>query len=278
MPPKLLKKPLHRKRARRKVPRQGGVTRRTAVKTLATIGGALLLGGFGAGLARASAIASDPGGAKGHRSVTALRKASSVKKVIESWPDIVEKEMAWYKEYGKLGEMNTLVEQRDRAGDIVHFKSVPKNSRSLVHTPPFFEKQHSLPPIIRRKRGSRGSPLDLFSLMVNRQLMQISEKNQLRSSPIAAVNEKGIVIGYFTIRIGKDLWGDQNRLGRIRKYSFETIEKIKSFYKNKDWKELEKEYDSFYHRLRSFKSVGLQTRTTPMPGYEFKNGIFQEKV
>lgn len=197
-----------------------------------------------------------------------------VRGVIESTPEIADKEMSWYKPGpGKIREGH--FKRFEKQVDSVLPK---KGDRSTLHTHPY-NATIDVPEHLRVRFTSNLSPGDVLSL-----IKLAHGNNPLRTSHVAAVDSNGKVMGYASYRLSKNLMKDERALS----YLITIAEHYDSLFGNaiwnKNWLELEKRMNEYNARINEWFGKGgemvkngLLTHRTPMPGYVYKDNQFQKK-
>ncbi|MDO8647229.1 MAG: hypothetical protein Q7R70_02325 [Candidatus Diapherotrites archaeon] len=253
----------------------GKMTRRRFLWNAAKIGAA------GTGVAALWKMLPSPSTLKeGARPIeVSTRKPNSLKRIIEQWPDVRNREIALTKKQGKAGTVYyTKLGARSESRVII--LSNPE-TRSLIHT-------HSLGAINKRfprlpesenkKVLSTPSSTDVLTFLenVNRRL---AGKNQVRNSHVACLDEKGRFVGYFSMRFPEKSPKVEN-IKAIGAAAISHAEKYKALYMDGRFADMEKEIDNFRNFLfNDAKKLGLRVRAVPnrAEGFEYSNGIFRQK-
>lgn len=203
--------------------------------------------------------------------ITSLNQNRSVKKMLEEVPFIKAQEISFHRE--GAGKWRDVTLERGWSNS----KMIPiqPKTKSILHTHPTWSAESP----IEKKMDTIPSALDLFNLLLKYQRKVPSR--QLKFSHVAVISPGGKVMGYYTLMIGKKL----ERTLRTGTFSFFR----------EDTKKLNKVLDdlSFIHKMSfeapyaaylrlektyaTLKKMGLMVRQTPLPGYTFKDGYFQEK-
>lgn len=157
-----------------------------------------------------------------------------------------EFEMSWY---------------RSKPGELRPSAVIRTTSQLLKTTPQPFDKSniHTHPSSVQRDRFSSGAYPSVVDL--RDALFRIKDSN-LRFWHIASTNNRGEVIGYFT------MYASPNFKKRV---TDEDISKLED-----DWGKSSKETHTQQSR-RWLKKLGISFRVTPMQGYHLVKGRFVRK-
>ena len=194
-------------------------------------------------------------------------RIKGVKGVIESTPEIADKEMSWYKPRARQ------LREADFNREAIEVQSVlpRKGDRSKLHTHPY-NGTNILPEHLRVRFVSNVSPADLESLV------KLAEnKKELRTTHVAAVDTSGKVMGYTSLRIHKNAISNEHALQMLSAIGEHYNSIFSNLIYRKDWSLLEKEWHNYNNRLQEIRKSVLLIHYTPMPGYIYKDGYFQKK-
>jgi len=258
-----------REKVGRKSKRLGTISRRRVLGMLGGAGALLMIGQcgrfcvkeHGANIRRANTPI-----------ITALREGKSVKQVIDNWPRIEDYEMSFHKKKGTRGKIWATVGERSRmSGGVISHN--PPTAESTIHTHPVkSDNKKIIPKNIRKRSHSIASSTDVIKLLREHR----STRGVQRFLHIAAINERGETIGYFTVMVQKKLSNNPDALDRINVELHRLRRKFVQLYKDEKWQELENNFDLFLEKFGEWRDDGLAIRTTPMPSYHFRDGQFQK--
>lgn len=210
--------------------------------------------------------------------LTEIRKGKSVRMVLEGWPNIQNREMGFAKGKGVPGRVTAVGYDRKLDSVSMYYPSTIR-VRSDLHTHTY----SSVAPHEMIVAWSRLSVVDALALMKEVKPDQHGP-GDFRAAHIAIISADGKVMGYYSMRLGKKLYGNANwrKSGNMIKTSkywgaIARLKELNERYEHPQGEELIQEQREYTAILDTLKSLGLQIRVTSLPGYRYENGYFQAK-
>lgn len=217
--------------------------------------------------------------------ITAHRTGSSVKKVVESMPEIANEEYFFYKDApGRLKQADL---ERSPSKVTTYFPD--KKTRSSFHThttqTPNTRSKMELMSKKDLQMDNFPSADDLLNLL-NKYKYQIPA-TKLKFSHIGVMSSNGKLMGYYSIMIGnrlESLLGGKNSHTHFKEPK-EAKKLLNQVLRDLDYiREVTREAIPRHRALSLFlqleravtqlKKLGLKIRMTPMPGFSFSDGFF----
>ncbi len=195
------------------------------------------------------------------------RKIGSAKKRIEATPEIVKKEMGWFR--AKVGELNPSALRR-----FAH-KLIERNpnasERTSIHTHTKIDKGKWYWSYGSYSAPSERDVSNIFSDL---------KHNKIRNWHVVSINKKGEVVGYFSMHATKKLAkiAKKEKSKTLVDFIFDEIVRLQHLHTHTGYADSVEHMNWMRNKtLARLRSVGCIVKVRPMPGYKFEDGKFIKK-
>lgn len=207
-----------------------------------------------------------------NRDFDTRRPDSSVKKVVESFPDVGKLEVGFIKER-KAGQIVGASTYRTPSSTGVAYNNWTRDPRSTLHTHPISTDG----PVHLRDSRVHTYPSSTDFHWIMERINQTSEyPPTMRAIHVMPVTPEGKAMGFSTIRLGKEWLKLEKAHPEIVKYAWQYYSSIQRAYAHESIT-----MDEYGKRIHDFfalmKPNGLQVHVTAYPGFKVENGFLVPK-